>query len=661
MAPPSAASRPETLPPRSRGVVPAAALATPDWTFWALMLWVAGILAATLRPALGMLRLRRLTRWARPVLDDSWAVAMDDARRETGVKAGVRMLESSEVRSPMTFGLWRPVIVLPETARGWSAERRRVVLLHELVHVRRADWLFRMMALAACSLHWFNPLTWVAARHLAEEQESACDEAVVALGTRPSRYAGHLVEIARGLTARGAPMPVLDMARPSRMETRVMNILSSPIHRSRRSLSVLVLLALVVLVPVVAAVRPATADDERDDQRRAPRTDELRDVLSDLVRLEEQLEPFEAQLQALEKDMQPIEQQLAGVEERMAPQHAQLETLEASMEPFHESLQAVERHMEPTMEQLREVEAATRPMEFELQALETSLRPYEAQLRELEHTIQPLQERLEEVGETLQPLLAQHDTLTFRMANLDDDDEREIADMKSELEAVIGSMREIEAEAGELQAAIQPLIAGMQEIHQAMGPIHEEMTAVHEQMEPVHEAVAGVHEQMEPMHEQMNAIHAEMEPLHKAMQEVHTDLEPFYEEMQELHRSMEPLHESMSAIHHDMQPIHQEMEQLHERLEAVLTDEIEAILQAEMSAVLDRRAPVRDAAERLADAVSVNVNDGVMRLRSSPPELRELVNEALGTHRAAGVTDREYEAARDRAVSAISNMELRVD
>ena len=101
----------------------------------------------------------------------------------------------------MTWGWLRPVVLLPEGARRWSAPRRQVVLLHELVHVRRADWLVRLMARLACSVYWFNPLVWWAVRRLDLEQELACDEEVVACGTRASDYACHLLGIARTTTA----------------------------------------------------------------------------------------------------------------------------------------------------------------------------------------------------------------------------------------------------------------------------------------------------------------------------------------------------------------------------------------------------------------------------------------------------------------------------
>ena len=75
---------------------------------------------------------------------------------------------------------------MPEDANRWPLERLRIVLLHELAHVKRRDCLTHVVAQLACALHWFNPLAWIAARHIRTERERACDDLVLACGTRGS-------------------------------------------------------------------------------------------------------------------------------------------------------------------------------------------------------------------------------------------------------------------------------------------------------------------------------------------------------------------------------------------------------------------------------------------------------------------------------------------
>jgi BlaR1 peptidase M56/HEAT repeat protein len=133
--------------------------------------------------------------------------------------------------SPVVTGLWRPTILLPNSARGWDAEQRRSVLVHELAHVRRDDLRTQAIGQLACSIYWFNPLMWLAFAQLRVECERACDDEVLRSGALPSAYAAHLVDIARELSPSLRPLPALAMARSSQLESRVLAVLA--VGRSR--------------------------------------------------------------------------------------------------------------------------------------------------------------------------------------------------------------------------------------------------------------------------------------------------------------------------------------------------------------------------------------------------------------------------------------------
>jgi TonB family protein len=148
-------------------------------------------------------------------------------------------------------------VILPNGARDWSDDRMRVVLLHELSHIQRGDWLTQMTAQCLGAVYWFNPLVWLAARRLRLESEHACDDAVLNGGFEGSEYAAHLLELARAARSeRRMWMPAPAMARPSSLERRFTAMLSRHRNRGRitrraRLITVMVTVSTAVLVAAV--------------------------------------------------------------------------------------------------------------------------------------------------------------------------------------------------------------------------------------------------------------------------------------------------------------------------------------------------------------------------------------------------------------------------
>jgi len=133
---------------------------------------------------------------------------------------------------PVTCGLFSSAILLPEDADDWPDERRQVVLVHELAHVKRWDCMTQLFAQIACSVYWFNPLVWLATRQLRIERERACDDQVIDVGTKASEYAGHLLEMARAFrSSRCSSLAAVAIARRSELEGRLLAILDPALER----------------------------------------------------------------------------------------------------------------------------------------------------------------------------------------------------------------------------------------------------------------------------------------------------------------------------------------------------------------------------------------------------------------------------------------------
>ena len=198
----------------------------------AFVIWIVGSFFVLGRLLFGFAGIWWLARRARPVMDRE---LLDLARKladDIGLETPVRLLQSDRSITPMTWGITWPAILLPKDASEWSAKRRRMILLHELAHVKRRDCLVQFVVWLACSLYWMNPLVWIAVRKMHIERERACDDLVLASGFQGSDYAEHLLEIARSL--RATPLSALTtvaMAHRSHFETRLLAILDPRLRR----------------------------------------------------------------------------------------------------------------------------------------------------------------------------------------------------------------------------------------------------------------------------------------------------------------------------------------------------------------------------------------------------------------------------------------------
>jgi TonB family protein len=200
-----------------------------DWRIWLMLLWAAGAAASFARMLAAFIAMWRVQRAARPFPDDGLAGAL---AQSLGIRHPVRVLESRPGAMPMTFGLLRPAVFMPPEAAAWSEERRRMVLLHELAHVRRGDAATHLLARTALSLNWWNPLAWSAWRGFLKERERSTDDLVLNAGARASDYAGLLLEVARTMqSAPATAWAAVAMARRSQLEGRLLAILDSGVKR----------------------------------------------------------------------------------------------------------------------------------------------------------------------------------------------------------------------------------------------------------------------------------------------------------------------------------------------------------------------------------------------------------------------------------------------
>lgn len=147
----------------------------------------------------------------------------------------ISLRTSPEVSVPITVGILRSAIVMPEQFVNWSPAQLEMVLAHEVAHVRRHDvaWLW-LNRISVC-LAWFNPLVWLAVKKSILERERACDDVVIRSGFSATEYGQVLVDIAAQSRQRLQMAGSVSMAEPP-LKQRLQRILSPETNRHSSTL-----------------------------------------------------------------------------------------------------------------------------------------------------------------------------------------------------------------------------------------------------------------------------------------------------------------------------------------------------------------------------------------------------------------------------------------
>jgi beta-lactamase regulating signal transducer with metallopeptidase domain len=157
------------------------------------LVWAAGLIFLLLRLAVGIWGASRLTREGKTVRDPRWRVLLERFLAAIHLRREVRLKSHGHILIPLTWGFLRPVVLIPDSHESWTEEQRSSTLVHELSHIKRADFLVMVLVRLSLAVFWFNPLSWVVFRRLKTEQEEACDELVLKTGIKPSTYAANLL------------------------------------------------------------------------------------------------------------------------------------------------------------------------------------------------------------------------------------------------------------------------------------------------------------------------------------------------------------------------------------------------------------------------------------------------------------------------------------
>ncbi len=251
-------TNPQTAAPITSAVSGLNAL---TWQAVVFLLWLVGVLVISVLLIQRMFFVKGLIAQSEPVKNRLLDM-LNQCRRQVGIGRNIELRLSNSISSPAVCGLFKPVILIPTALlEKLSPDRLRAVLVHELVHIKRADIWVNLVQTVLQIIYFYNPFVWLANAVVRRVREQAVDEMVlVALGAGAKSYSNTLIDIAEmAFWKTSLSLRLIGVVESKKaLHRRIKHMLNRPIPKSAK-LGVVGLLVVViagaVLLPMAAAAK----------------------------------------------------------------------------------------------------------------------------------------------------------------------------------------------------------------------------------------------------------------------------------------------------------------------------------------------------------------------------------------------------------------------
>jgi beta-lactamase regulating signal transducer with metallopeptidase domain/protocatechuate 3,4-dioxygenase beta subunit len=212
-------------------------------------LWIVGVIILATRPLIGIFFSRRMRHHGRSSVPDNVSRLMAEACRQLRLHDAIEIAQSTLVEIPGVIGYFKPLILLPASAiTGLNETQLRAILLHELAHIRRHDYLFNLLQTVVESLLFYHPLVWWLSSRIRIERENCCDDIVLEHCDDRSEYVRALVQLESG---HGHFSVVAIHATGGSLVKRVRRIAGKENSRAANAwVAGVIVLALISLIPI---------------------------------------------------------------------------------------------------------------------------------------------------------------------------------------------------------------------------------------------------------------------------------------------------------------------------------------------------------------------------------------------------------------------------
>ena len=223
-------------------------------------IWICGILFLYIRLSGGLIYISRLKTSSRVVKDPVWLNKISELSKRIGVNRVTRLLESTMISSPVTMGFLRPVIILPTgMLTGIPTAQLESILVHELVHIKKADYLVNIFQSLVEIILFYHPATWYISFMIRKERENRCDQITVGLIDNPVSYARALTTIGENSIYRAPKLAIPAHSGKGDLTRRICSILNLEDPKPRRNRVVAALLVLLLSVSFFSFYKPEQA------------------------------------------------------------------------------------------------------------------------------------------------------------------------------------------------------------------------------------------------------------------------------------------------------------------------------------------------------------------------------------------------------------------
>jgi bla regulator protein blaR1 len=233
------------------------------WFPLLVCLYVSGVLFLTVKLIADLVQLRQIRRQQVLPADAVWEKHLEKLSAQLRIPRKVQLLISSRLQVPVMIGFFKPVILLPVLLfNNLTAEQLEAILLHELAHVKRNDYLLNIFQSIVETILFFNPFVWWISKTIRLEREHCCDDLVVKGPVHPLHYAKALVTLEEyRLSANSLAMAAADNKQHlfHRIK-RIMEMKTKNINYSQKLLAVVIMAAGIACVawlnPPAAEAKP---------------------------------------------------------------------------------------------------------------------------------------------------------------------------------------------------------------------------------------------------------------------------------------------------------------------------------------------------------------------------------------------------------------------